>query len=120
MNIGTAIKIIRKKGNMSQRDLAEKCNISQTSLSQIENGVKKPRTQTFNKICQVLDVPESVIYILALEDKDVPPHRRMVYDMLFPSITAMALQIAGPNYVGYSSVPASEILPNLQELEALN
>jgi XRE family transcriptional regulator, regulator of sulfur utilization len=120
MNIGKAIKIIRKKASLTQGDLARKCSISQTSLSQIENGVKKPRAKTFNSLCQVLDVPESVIYILALEDKDVPPHRKMVYELLFPSITAMALQIAGPQYMDYSSITTAEILPNLEELEVLN
>ena len=120
MNIGFAIKTIRKKSNLSQGELAKKCRISQTSLSQIENGVKKPRTQTFNKLCQVLDVPESVVYILAMEATDVPAHRKMVYDLLFPSITAMALQIVGPQYVDFTTIPAEKMVPNLQELEVLN
>lgn len=120
MNIGKAIKVIRKKANITQGELAGKCNISQTSLSQIENGFKKPRAKTFNRLCEVLDVPESVIYILALEDTDVPTHRKMIYELLFPSITAMALQIAGPQYIDYSTITTAEILPSLEGLEVLN
>ena len=45
MNIGLAIKSIRKKLSITQYELAEKCDLSQTSLSQIETGVKRPDSQ---------------------------------------------------------------------------
>lgn len=93
MNIGYAIKSIRRQLGITQHDLAEKCTISQTSLSQIENGIKKPSTKTIRKICNVLDLPESVIYIIGMQDTDVPVSRKDVYDMIFPSIRNLALQI---------------------------
>jgi len=99
MNLGVAIKSIRKKLNITQFDLAEKCNISQTSLSQIETGLKRPSSKTLKKICDVLDVPESVVYILAMQETDVPSSKASIYNMLFPSIKSLALQIVGNEYL---------------------
>lgn len=93
MNIGYAIRSIRRQLAITQHDLAERCNISQTSLSQIENGIKRPSSKTIKKICDVLELPESVIYIIGMQDTDVPTSRKDVYDMIFPSIRNLALQI---------------------------
>ncbi len=73
--------------------MAAKCGISQTSMSQIEKGVKRPSTRTIKKVCAVLDIPESVLYILGMQDTDVPNSRKEMYNMLFPSIRSLALQI---------------------------
>ena len=80
---------------ITQHELAEKSGISQTSLSQIENAVKRPSNKTIRSICAVLEVPEAVVYILAMQDTDVPMNKKGVYDMLFPSIKNLALQIVG-------------------------
>lgn len=96
MNEGTAIKLIRKRLNIKQADLAKGIGLSQTSLSQIEQNLKRPSTRTLQKICKELDIPESLIYILGMERDDVSEARRDTYDMLFPSIANIALEIAGP------------------------
>lgn len=98
MNIGIAIRSIRRQLGITQYELADRCNISQTSLSQIENGIKRPSTRTIKKVCEVLEVPESVIYILGMQETDVPDSRKSVYDMLFPSIRSMALQIVSSEH----------------------
>ncbi len=95
MNLGYAIRSVRKQVGITQYELAERCNISQTSLSQIENSVKRPSTRTIKRVCEVLEVPESVIYILGMQETDVPTSKKGVYDMLFPSIRNLALQIVG-------------------------
>lgn len=95
MNLGFAIRSIRRQLGITQHELADKCGISQTSLSQIENAVKRPSNKTIQKICDVLEIPEAVIYILAMQDTDVPNSKKNVYDMLFPSIKNLALQIVG-------------------------
>ncbi|MCB0699022.1 MAG: helix-turn-helix transcriptional regulator [Chitinophagales bacterium] len=95
MNLGSAIRSIRKQLGITQHELADKSGISQTSLSQIENAVKRPSNKTIQSICGVLEIPEAVIYILAMQDSDVPTSKKSVYDMLFPSIKNLALQIVG-------------------------
>ena len=98
MNVGPAIRIIRKQLNISQYELADKSKISQTSLSQIENGIKRPSPKTMKKVCEALDIPEAVIYILALDDAHVPESKRAVYKIIYPSIKSLALQIVGTEY----------------------
>jgi XRE family transcriptional regulator, regulator of sulfur utilization len=99
MNIGIAIKSIRKKLAITQHELAEKCELSQTSLSQIETGVKRPSQRTITKVCQVLDIPESVIYIVAMDEADVPQSKRSVYDLVYPSIKSLALQMVNAEHM---------------------
>lgn len=95
MNIGFAIRSIRRQLGITQYELANKCDISQTSLSQIENGIKRPSTRTIKRVCEALEVPESVIYILGMQETDVPVSKKNVYELLFPSIRNLALQIVG-------------------------
>ena len=99
MNIGLAIKAIRKKLAITQYELAERCELSQTSLSQIETGVKRPSQRTISKVCTVLDIPESVIYIVAMQEADVPPSKKSVYDLVYPSIKSLALQMVSSEHL---------------------
>ena len=100
MNIGLAIKSIRKKLSITQYELAEKCEISQTSLSQIETGVKRPSQRTITKVCDVLDIPVSIIYIVAMQEADVPPSKKGVYELVYPSIKSLALQMVSAEHIG--------------------
>jgi len=93
MKIGSAIKSIRKKLDVPQWELAEKCELSQTSMSQIENNIKRPHPKTVAKICEVLEIPESIIYIIAMEDIDVPSNKKATYSLVYPSIKSLALQL---------------------------
>ncbi len=99
MNIGAAIKSIRKKMGITQYELAEKCDLSQTSLSQIETGLKRPSQRTITKVCSVLDIPESIIYIVAMQESDVPASKRGVYDLVYPSIKSLALQMVSAEHM---------------------
>ncbi|MES2702550.1 MAG: helix-turn-helix transcriptional regulator [Bacteroidota bacterium] len=93
MNIGLAIRFIRTNLNVSQKELSRACGLAQTSLSQIENNIKKPQGKTIQNICKALDVPESIIYILAMEEKDISQNKRIMYQVVHPSITNLALQM---------------------------
>src|ERR1700744_5184921 len=104
MNIGSAIKSIRKKLDITQYELAEKCALSQTSLSQIETGLKRPSQKTLTKVCTVLDIPESIIYIVAMQEADVPPSKKGVYELVYPSIKSLALQMVSPEHMGLVEV----------------
>lgn len=93
MNLGIAIKELRKGKGLSQVELAEKANLSQTALSQIEKG-KRPGIQTLKNISNALEVPESLIYVMGIEVGDIPPKKQMLYEKLFPVIKGLVIQIA--------------------------
>ena len=48
MDLGNAIKVLRKKKNISQRELAEMCNISANAMCNIESGKSFPGKETIN------------------------------------------------------------------------
>jgi transcriptional regulator with XRE-family HTH domain len=57
MNVGFEMKKLREQRRMSQPHLAEILSISQTALSNIENGVtKKLDFKLMDKICKEFDV----------------------------------------------------------------
>ena len=95
MNLGGTIKAIRKQAGMSQGQLTAHTGLSQTSISQIENGVKRPSKSSLQKICKALEVPEAVLYILALEDKDVPKARKKLFDDIYPEIRELTIKLMG-------------------------
>lgn len=45
------IKHIRKVGNLTQKEFAEKIGISRVGLQKLESGENKPREQTMRVIC---------------------------------------------------------------------
>ncbi len=86
MNIGNAVKELRKRRSLNQRELASACGLTQTSLSQIESGLKRPNPGTMKKLCDFFEVPEVAIYILATEPTDIPPQKQQLFDTFFPTI----------------------------------
>lgn len=92
MTIGKAIKELRKERGMSQGVLANASNITQTALSQIENG-RRPSAETLKNICAALQVPEAIIHIMTLDKSDVPRSKQDLYDQLFPVIKSLIRQM---------------------------
>jgi transcriptional regulator with XRE-family HTH domain len=95
MKIGTAIRTVRIKLGINQEELSSRSGLSQTTISQIENGIKTPTQRSLKKICVALDTPEAVLYILAMDKTDIPPNRKEAFDKLYPQIRELAVQILG-------------------------
>lgn len=70
MKIGSAIKSIRKKQNISQCELANKVGVSPTSITLFEQDKRYPHPNTLEKICKALNTPELVIYLEAARLKN--------------------------------------------------
>jgi transcriptional regulator with XRE-family HTH domain len=86
MNIGKAIKELRISKNLNQSQFAAQCDLTQTSLSQIESGSKRPNPTTMKKICDFFQISEPVIYLLATEESDIPEQKKTLFGKLFPNI----------------------------------
>jgi transcriptional regulator with XRE-family HTH domain len=93
MNIGQAIKKIRTEQKISQGEFAEKCGLSQTSMSQIESGKKRPSVSNLKKICEVLDIPETILYLYGMEESDVPEQKREVFNLLYPTVEDIIMKL---------------------------
>jgi len=86
MELGQALARAREKRGMTQRELAERANVSKTYLSQIENGKKEPLISTLRAIAAAIDVPLPVLLFLSMSELDVSPAKRDAYRMLAPSL----------------------------------
>ena len=72
MNIGQAIVTIRKARGMTQKELAERCGMSQNALVSIEKNRSQPPMETMKRLQKALGVPQSYILLYSIEDCDIP------------------------------------------------
>jgi len=95
MNIGNAIKQVRQHFGLSQIELSERTGLSQTSISQIESGAKNPSKSSIRKICAAFEIPEAILYVIGMEDADLPVSRKHAYQQLYPAMKDFAIQMIG-------------------------
>ena len=72
MDIGQAIVTIRKARKMTQKQLAERCGMSQNAIVSLEKSRSHPPMETIKKLQTALNVPQSFIMLYAIEDSDIP------------------------------------------------
>ncbi len=70
INLGLVISLMRKKQGLSQKELAEKANISRSTLSAIEaaNLVRPMQVDTLFRIADALDVKAGDLLNFELPD----------------------------------------------------
>lgn len=76
MEIGERLKQLRTQRRLSQIDLSKKCDISQQSISYIENNQNSPTVYTAQKLADALGV--SLVELITGEP--YPPAAPVVYD----------------------------------------
>lgn len=55
-------KLIDARGNLTQKEVAIKLNISQQQLSSYEKGVRNPKIQLAYKLSQYYDIPVEELF----------------------------------------------------------
>lgn len=86
MNIGQAIKILRRKRNMTQGDLASRIGMSVNAVSSWELGKSNPPKDSIKLICDAFHVPVSYLMLSTVEEKDFPENKRLLYRVLLESL----------------------------------
>jgi transcriptional regulator with XRE-family HTH domain len=86
MNLGDSIREVRKKRLLTQRELAEKLGVTNTYLSAVENGSRKPSRKLLSKICESLDVEESVLQFLAIDESTIDQKKLANFRQMAPVI----------------------------------
>ncbi|HAF71129.1 TPA: hypothetical protein DCL37_07305 [Candidatus Acetothermia bacterium] len=66
--IGARIRALRRKKGLTLNELASRCQLSASFLSQVERGMISPSIVSLYRICQVLEIPIS--HLLA---EPIPP-----------------------------------------------
>ena len=67
MSIGEAIKIVRVRTGLRQKELAQRSGFSQSLLSMIENDRRRPDVSMVETICRAMDVPAQLVFLLACQ-----------------------------------------------------
>jgi len=82
MNLGAAIKKIRKNKHLKQKDLALICGITPTYLSQIEGNIKDPNLSVLRTISTKLEVPLPILFFLSIDNNDIRDDRKELYQAI--------------------------------------
>jgi len=94
MDIGQALYTARKDyTKMNQSELAKRLGLSQTYLSQIENGWKEPSMTVLNQYEKVCGIPLSVILWFGLNEDMVDKKKQRLYRELKPVIDNLINQV---------------------------
>ncbi len=93
MKIHQALLELRKKTQLTQTEVANRINISQTYLSQIEGGSKEPSMEILKRISETYNVPIPILYFKMLTIDDVPKNKQRIFKELHPLINNLIDQI---------------------------
>lgn len=112
MDIGSAIKILRKRQGLSQKELAEKSGLSANALCSIERNGAFPTKDTIGKICSALSIPVSALLFSSITEEDVPVGKRVAFQALKePMISVlMPTNVRGVVKVSPASIDSKRLM----------
>ena len=93
MNIGQAIKTLRKNEGMNQEEFAASVGITQSYLSLIEKEHKKPSLEVLQQMADILNTPLAVLFWFGIEKEDVSEDKQYAFDVLKPSIDKLINEV---------------------------
>ena len=92
MNFGQAIVTIRKARKMTQKQLAERCGMSQNAIVSLEKSCSHPSMETIKKLQAALNVPQSFIMLYAIEYSDIPQEKLQTARLLLDPLREYLLK----------------------------
>jgi transcriptional regulator with XRE-family HTH domain len=95
MELGQVIGKLIKQKKLTQVEVAQKIGKSPTALSQMIKGTYNPNPETLEKICNVLEIPQPILYFLTISEKDIPADKLELYKMLAPALRDFVYRIFG-------------------------
>ncbi len=76
--IGMRIRKYREKSGLSQKELAEKINVSNSRISNWEQGINRPDADILADLCRALNVSPSELLDVRLAPEDLNEQERKV------------------------------------------
>lgn len=93
MNIGEALKGIRKSHKIKQLVAARDLKITQPYLSRIESNDKEPSTELIKRIGAYYGVPFAVMLWKTIEPSDIRADKRDLFTHLKPLVDSLVNQL---------------------------
>jgi transcriptional regulator with XRE-family HTH domain len=111
--LGDAIRSQRASSKMTLRDLAERAQVSNAYLSQIERGLHEPSIRVLHSIAAALDVPLELLLVQAgLLESRSPEHARGESRIADTEAAIMAdARLTGPQRFALLSIYRSFVGP---------
>ena len=76
--IGSRIRKYREENNLSQKQLAEKIGVSNSRVSNLEQGLNRPDADILAAICVALDVSPSLLLGIQVTGDELTEQERKV------------------------------------------
>lgn len=95
MDIGSTIRYYLEYKGMTQKELAQNIDKSETAISQFINNEYNPSHPTLVKIAQALEIPLPVFIFQALEEDDIPVNKIETYKIVRPIVMALMETLIG-------------------------
>ena len=86
MKLGATIRKLRENKGFQQEGFAERIDVTQPYLSQIENGHREPSVSLLQRISEVLDVSYPGLLLLSMDEGDVQADRREAFEEIRPHL----------------------------------
>lgn len=88
-NSGKAIGKVMKMKKVSSPILSKKTNIKIADINDFTTGKKTPTKKQVKLMYKALDVPKEVILLYSMEEQDVSPRKRKLFNDLMPSMIGL-------------------------------
>lgn len=82
MSIGQAIKELRQRRGVNQKNFAKMIGISVNALCSLETNKAEPSTSTLKKITKALDISLPLLLLSFVSVDDFPEDKRILYPIL--------------------------------------
>ncbi len=108
MGIGTRIRQLRKRANLTQPELAEKIGVHEMTVRRWESGQRSPRIEEIQKLAAVLGVP--VTELLSDSPAELPPMPAPVPEQDKPAEEPLVYEWGGKNRIALPNTPETREL----------
>ena len=99
MDLGTAVRGLRKAKRIKMKELAAAAGISVTALGYIEHSDCFPTKKTIDNLARGLGVPVGCLLVFCVTEKDVPEEKREAFRCLAIPLKMLLLEAYAPEAV---------------------
>ncbi|MDM1397195.1 helix-turn-helix transcriptional regulator [Myroides odoratimimus] len=92
MELGKAIREVRKKKGFTLVEMSDKTGISINALSLMEKGDTFPQKKSLEKVSEALNVPINYFLLLAVDQNDIEEDKRDIFNTLHNTLKEIVLK----------------------------
>lgn len=105
--LGKRLRELRKENNLTMKELGEKFNLAESTISGYENETRKPDMDTLGRFANFFGT--TVDYLLGRSDIKIEGIKHFVNVPVLGSIAAGLPVYAEQNVIGYEKTPAEDV-----------